>query len=253
MNKQKKYRNGILTSRGIEWTDYTWNPVGGCEHRCRWQMPDGEIAICYAELVAERVAMNTYTEGFEHHYWRPHKLNEPLKVTEPAKIFLDSMSDLMGNWVPVEQVNAVLEIVRRADWHAFQLLTKNAPRLLQFEFPENTWVGVSSPPDFMFGKALSCRAKEQMLHKTLDILSRINGITWMSIEPLSWDIAPILEQYPEALRWAVIGAATNGRLAYQPEHEHVERVLNILDEHRIPVFFKGNLEWDPWREEFPTI
>jgi protein gp37 len=66
-------------------------------------MPDGSVAICYAEAVAERLAASAYPHGFAHHYWRPEMLQAPLKVKQPAKIFLDSMSDLMGHWVPDEQ------------------------------------------------------------------------------------------------------------------------------------------------------
>src|ERR1044071_5420699 len=100
MNKQAK----SAIKRGIEWTDYTWNPVPGCQHGCRWQMPDGTVAECYAETVAGRVAQNAYPKGFEHHYWNPHILEEPLKIKTPASIFLDSMSDLMGSWVPKAEI-----------------------------------------------------------------------------------------------------------------------------------------------------
>lgn len=254
MNKQKKYnKNGTLASRGIEWTDYTWNAVAGCKHGCRWQMPDGTIAICYAEEVAVGIARRAYPEGFEHHYWHEQRLKEPFRVKEPAKIFLDSMSDLMGIWVPDEQVEAVLAIARQAHWHTFQLLTKNAPRLLKFDFADNVCPGVSSPPDFMFGKRLPQKAQEKMLHKTLQILSQIDRLTWMSVEPLSWNVGPIIEQYPDALQWVVIGAATNGRKEYQPDPAHVQNLLDVLDEWGVPVFFKGNLKWEPWREEFPII
>src|SRR5260221_13831674 len=105
MNKQYK----SAERRGIEWTDFTWNPVGGCQHGCRWEMPDGTIAECYAETVAERVAQSTYIHGFEHHYWNPQLLAEPLKVKKPSKIFMDIISDLMGHWGPDEQVNQVLD------------------------------------------------------------------------------------------------------------------------------------------------
>jgi protein gp37 len=252
MNKQKKYKDGNLISRGIEWTDWTWNAVAGCKHGCRWKMPDGAIAICYAEEVAKGVAQRAYPEGFEYHYWHEGRLNEPLKIKEPAKIFLDSMSDLMGHWVPAEQIEAVLEIARQANWHSFQLLTKNAPRLLKFDFPPNVWAGVSSPPDFMFGRQLSRQSQAKMLHKTLQVLSQMEGITWMSVEPLSWDVAPIIKQYPNALKWAVIGAASNGSRYYQPEVAHIQNLLDVLDEQKVPVFFKGNLEWNPWREVFPN-
>lgn len=247
MNKQQKSPD----KRGIEWTDYTWNSVGGCKHRCRWQMPDGTTAICYAEAVANGVARHAYPEGFEHHYWNPHLLNEPLKLATPAKIFLDSMSDLMGHWVPREQILQVLDICRQADWHTFQLLTKNAPRLLEFDFPPNVWVGVSMPPTQMFGKPLNFEQRQAYMKRALDVLGKVNvPVRWVSFEPLSWDVSAMVHFNP-SIQWAVIGAATNGAKAYQPTPENVSRLLAVLDHYRIPVFFKGNLKWETWREEFP--
>jgi protein gp37 len=117
-------------------------------------MPDGKTAECYAKTVAEGVAQSAYPQGFEHHYYQPHKLSEPLRQQQPARIFIDSMSDLFGAWVPAEQVTQVLAVCREAHWHHFQVLTKNAPRLKQFDLPPNVWVGVSAPPSSMFGKAL---------------------------------------------------------------------------------------------------
>jgi protein gp37 len=72
----------------------------------------------------------------------------------------------------------------------------------------------------------------------------------MSIEPLSFDIAPLLVD--SDLQWAVIGAATNGPKSYQPRPEWVVNVLDVLDAQNTAVFFKGNIEWSPWREEFPA-
>ncbi len=239
---------------GIEWTNYTWNPIGGCKHHCRWQMPDGTIAICYAEAVAEGVARNAYQQGFEHHYWNPQRLEEPLKVKEPSKIFLDSMSDLMGVWAPENQIKSVLSVCRRADWHTFQLLTKNAPRLLKFDWPSNVWVGVSSAPDFMLNRELSQQQKERYMHKALSTLTRIDeAITWMSFEPLSWDVSGIVAEYPGAIQWAVIGAASNGKKKYQPDPKHVQNLLDVLAIQEVPAFFKGNLDWHLWREDFPQV
>ena len=248
MNKQNK-GNG---RRGIEWTDYTWNPIGGCKHSCRWEMPDGTTAVCYAETVAERVAQAAYPHGFEHHYWRPELLQEPKKLATSAKIFLDSMSDLMGAWVPEEEIQQVLEICRQTPRHTYQLLTKNAPRLLKFDFPDNVWVGVSAPPSFFKGKPLSFTQQKRMVLRQLEVLSQVNvPVRWMSIEPLSFDIAHLLENSP--LAWAVIGAATNGPKTYQPKPEWVSNVLDVLDAQDTKVFFKGNLDWTPWREDFPEI
>lgn len=246
MNKQAKPSGG----RGIEWTDYTWNPVGGCQHGCHWIMPDGSTAVCYAETIAERLAQAAYPHGFAHHYWRPELLEKPLQIREPARIFLDSMSDLMGHWVSDQEIEKVLDICREANWHTFQLLTKNAPRLLNFKFPPNVWVGVSVPPSEMFGKKLSRNQQTRMLNRSLDVLSQVDvPVRWLSIEPLSFDLAASLRN--RNLEWAVIGAATNGRKTYQPKAEWVRNVLEVLDQQGTRVFFKGNLEWEPWREELP--
>lgn len=260
MNKQRKSD----AQRGIEWTDYTWNPVGGCKHACRWQMPDGETVICYAESVANGVAQSAYPRGFKHHYWSPTRLDEPLKLKTPARIFLDSMSDLVGAWVPDEHILAVLDVVRRADWHEFQLLTKNAPRLMKFadELPPNLWVGVSMPPSLMLGHMLDVDRQQRYMSKALRTLfelrhfSPFDGVLWLSLEPLSFDVAPLLMEYAAAefLDWLVIGAASNGRTYYQPEPAHVQRVLDFADgaQEPIPVFFKGNLKWTSRREAFPA-
>lgn len=249
MNKQKSSKG-----RGIEWTDYTWNPVGGCLHGCRWHMPDGTTAICYAETVAERVAQAAYPNGFAHHYWHPERLEEPLNVKTPCKIFLDSMSDLMGNWVSEEEIEHVLDVCRRAHWHDFQLLTKNAPRLLKFNgrIPPNVWVGVSAPPTEMFGKPLSQQSQIAMLTRSLDCLAALDvPITWMSIEPLSWNMGNYLSS--SGIKWAVIGAATNGGRTYQPEPEWVQTCIDALRTDKVAIFFKGNLEWHEWYEEFPEV
>lgn len=247
MNKQDDGKG----NRGVEWTDFSWNSPGGCEHKCEWLMPDGTKAVCYAKTVAEGVARKAYPHGFEHHYWHPERLDEPLRVKKPAKIFLDSMSDLMGHWVPDDQVQQVLDVCEKAHWHTFQLLTKNAPRLLKFKFPSNVWVGVSAPPSFMMGKELTQVQQERMVERQLATLQQIDvPVRWMSIEPLSFDIAPILTRFPP-LQWVVIGAATNGAKTYQPQAAWVERVLVWADNNDVPVFFKGNLEWPGWREDFP--
>jgi len=66
-------------------------------------------------------------------------------------------------------------------------------------------------------------------------------------------VAPIVAEYPQALKWAVIGAASNGRKKYQPDPAHVQDLLDVLDAQNVAVFFKGNLEWSPWREDYPSI
>lgn len=252
MNKQNK-GNG---SRGIEWTDYTWNPIAGCFHGCEWTMPDGSQANCYAEDVADKVAQAAYPHGFEHHYWKPQLLSKPGNLKTPSHIFVGSMADVFGHWVPDEQIQAVLDVAAECPQHQFQFLTKNAPRLLKFVFPTNCWVGASVPPSRMFGKDLTPEQQVQMLKKTLRVLGDVDAETrWMSIEPLSWNIAEDMWDLELPLKWVVIGAASNGKTLYQPDTTWVQHLLMLMDAEDIPVFFKGNLDWpaDQWREEFPAI
>lgn len=263
MNKQLKTKDGEIVSLGVEWchvfgpgTGYTWNPVAGCRHRCRWDMPDGTTAICYAESIAEGLASAAYPEGFAGHYWHPDRLDEPARLKWPAGIFLDSMSDLMGHWVPEEQIRAVLDVVRDTPRHVYFLLTKNAPRLLKFqdELPPNLWVGVSMPPTSMWGKRLTWDQQYLLFKHAMDVLDALEGkaaIRWVSFEPLSRDVGRWLIRPP--FEWAVIGAASSGRVTYQPEPEWVAGLLAKLDRYGVPVFFKGNLEWQPHREEFPEV
>lgn len=265
MNKQQ-----TKTSRGIEWTHvfgpgtgYTWNPVRGCLHSCRWTMPDGTTAQCYAETVAEGVAQAAYPEGFDHHYWNPGVLSEPLRHKQPAGIFLDSMSDLMGHWVPDEEIAQVLDVCSQTPQRIYFLLTKNARRLTKFEFPPNVWVGASLPPSEMMGKPLRKDQQFRMLMTTLNALSRVKVmVRWMSFEPLSWNVSLDIADFGIALgepilNWAVIGAATNGRKVYQPEPHWVDELTAILHEQGARVFFKGNLKGNEgaefWLEEFPIV
>lgn len=251
---------------GIEYVHYTWNPVAGCRHDCRWQMPDGETAVCYAKRIAEGLAQSAYPHGFEHHYWNPHRLDEPLRVKQPSRIFLDSMSDLMGWWVDEAEIRQVFEVVRQAHWHQFLLLTKNPGRLIRLikHYPRNLWVGVSMPPTWMNGKRLTFHQQKRYVTRTLDYMVQLQdhaSILWWSFEPLAWDVAQVILDWKNQtgrddlpFDWSVIGAATHGRVTYQPEEKHVRKLLRLLSYHPpVPVFFKGNLEWEPHQEHYPAI
>lgn len=255
MNKQYK----SPTKRGIEWCDYTHNPISGCFHACQWQMPSGAIANCYAEDVAEGIASPSYPQKFEHHYWKPAILDEPLKLKKPAKIFVGSMADVFGHWVPADQIQQVLDVCAKAHWHTFQMLTKNPVRVKEFDLPPNVWIGASLPADFMWNKPLSADQKERMLNRTLDSLSKVKAtVVWMSIEPLSWDCSRILESYDGVLQWVVIGAASNGATFYPPSEDVYRNVEGYFYRQSVPVFLKGNMRSLPyaaahWQENFPVI
>jgi len=135
-------------------------------------MPDGNIAICYAEAVANGVAKDAYPHGFEHHYYNPERIAEPRKLKRPARIFIDSMSDLFGAWVPEQQIKSILSICAQCDWHTFLVLTKNAPRLLKFadQCPDNLQAAYRCRPTLCWAsrcpaisKNLCCAARFKSL------------------------------------------------------------------------------------------
>lgn len=253
--------------KGIEWTrirqlidgewierpGYTWNPTGGCLHGCTWKMPDGSITECYAKTIAERFT-SAYHNGFEHHYWRPDALREPEMVKTPAGIFVGSMADLFGHWVPSEQIRDVLRVMEKADWHIFQTLSKYPLRLPEFNpFPSNTWVGVSLPAGHLMNPDGAARA----LYVYLNHMTSVQAVVrFMSLEPLWFDAASVLQKWlgsSEKLpfEWVIIGAASNGRRLFQPEPQWIQSLLDLMDKHDIPVFFKGNLSWPVQRNDFP--
>ncbi len=127
----------------IEWTNLTWNPVTGCT-----KISSG-CKNCYAEQFAKRLkAMKNrrYKNGFKVTlHW--DKIEDPLKWRKPRLVFVNSMSDLFHDKVPLEFIEKVFSIVKKADSHIFQILTKRSERLKKvagcLEWPENLWIGVS--------------------------------------------------------------------------------------------------------------
>src|SRR3954462_13806509 len=111
----------------IEWTDATWNPVRGCT-----KISPG-CAHCYAETFAERfrgVPGHPYEQGFDLRLV-PEKLLDPLRLTRSRMIFVNSMSDLFHKDVPSSYVAGVAEMMRIANWHTYQALTKRSERLAE--------------------------------------------------------------------------------------------------------------------------
>lgn len=250
---------------GIEWTrvngrpGYTANPVRGCMHRCQWEMPDGNIAICYAKEIAERLSTKAYPHGFEHLSFRENELRKIEREQEPSGIFIDSMSDLFGAQVPDEWIEKVLATVRACPQHIFLSLTKNPPRLNTIkDYPENMWVGISAPPTFMFGNRLTFDQQTAWFRRGLQCLSDTSAaIKWVSLEPLSFDLSAEIVECGKALHWAVIGAASNGRKTFQPSEHDFDMALYAMKGRE--VFFKGNISKElankvagGWRAEFPT-
>jgi protein gp37 len=127
----------------IEWTEATWNPVTGCS-----KVSPG-CAHCYAETFSERwrgVAGHAYEQGFDLRL-RPERLEVPLRWRRPRVIFVNSMSDLFHEAIPDDYIADVFDVMARADWHVFQILTKREDRLAalapKLPWAPHVWMGVS--------------------------------------------------------------------------------------------------------------
>jgi protein gp37 len=127
------------TNENIEWARWTWNPVTGCKHGCEY---------CYARDIANRFPEN-FPKGFEPDF-RPERLAAPKNTKLPKNptlrdkgVFVCSMADLFGEWVPQEWIDRVLEVVKDAPQWNFLFLTKNPQRLTTVDWPKNAWVGAT--------------------------------------------------------------------------------------------------------------
>ena len=251
---------------GIEWTHalgartgYTANPVRGCKHDCKWEI-GGRIVRCYAKSQRERM---DGPGSFENITWHPTVLDDIKSHKEPCGIFLDSMADLFGQGVQKEWIDAVINTIRDCPYHVFFSLTKNPSRFRDFAgntpWPSNWLVGISYPPTFMFGKKLTPEQQRAWFKKAMEFLSNSPAyMPWVSIEPLSLDLSDILSDYRHIIKWAVIGAGSDGAQKFQPAADHLAKTLEALA--GVPVFFKGNLDRrladevaGGWREKFPKI
>lgn len=127
----------------IEWTHATWNPVTGCT-----QVSPG-CDHCYALTFAERwrgVTGHPYEQGFDLKLW-PDRLELPLTWRRPRRIFVNSMSDLFHRDVPDAYVRQVFDVMARANWHTYQVLTKRSGRMVRLgqslPWRPHIWAGVS--------------------------------------------------------------------------------------------------------------
>lgn len=218
-------------NNAIGWCDYTWNPVTGCYHNCRF----GE-ATCYAETIAKRFAGGkAFPRGFEPTF-HPERLKEPQRVKEPARIFVCSMGDLWGAWVESAWVHDVLDAIRQAPWHSFLCLTKAPWHYGLYDLPPNVWAGATVTG--------AMRRDNERLEAIRDVKA---SVRFLSCEPLSGLVDPTVA-VPD---WLIIGAAT-GRGAFQPEESWAAALEGYARATRIPVFHKDNLRIrNPKRREFP--
>jgi protein gp37 len=210
----------------IEWTDATWNPVTGCT-----KISAG-CDNCYAARFAERwrgTPGHPFEAGFDLTL-RPDRLEQPLRWKMPRRIFVNSMSDLFHKDVPTSFVDQVFEVMERADWHNFQVLTKRSSRMqdyllrrYRFSAPGHIWFGVSVES--------AQTARSRIGH--LNCIQQ-DAVRFLSIEPL---LAPIGVFDLRKIDWVIVG----GESGPGARPMHLDWVRDIRDQciaQNVPFFFK---------------
>lgn len=210
----------------IEWTDSTWNPVRGCT-----KISPG-CKHCYAEVFAERfrgVPGHPYERGFDLRLV-PERLLDPLRWSEPRMIFVNSMSDLFHERVPDDYILRVANVMRSADWHVFQVLTKRSARLSSLL--KGQLEGFASLRHIWWG--VSVEDRKHGLPRVEHLRNTAAAVRFLSVEPLLEDIGSF------DLTWVswVIAGGESGYRARPMKPEWVRSVRDQCESAGVPFFFK---------------
>lgn len=205
----------------IEWTEMTWNPVTGCT-----KVSQG-CKFCYAERMAIRLSamgVERYRNGFNVTL-QEDLLQQPLKWIKPRIVFVNSMSDLFHESVPLDYIQRVFEVMERASQHTFQILTKRSARLAslssELPWPKNVWMGVSVE-------------NELVVHRVTDLASVPAKIRFLSCEPL---IGPINNIPLDGIHWVIVGGES-GPGARPMESGWVDSIFEQCRNNDVAFFFK---------------
>ncbi len=219
----------MATKSNIEWTEMTWNPVTGCT-----KVSQG-CKHCYAERMAKRLTamgVDRYRNGFEVTL-HPDLVDIPRSWRQPRIVFVNSMSDLFHDDIPLAYIQRVFATMRDCRHHTFQVLTKRAERLAEFAphlpWPKNVWMGVSVE-------------SARVLNRVVALQIVPARVRFLSLEPL---IGP-LENLPLAgIHWVIVGGES-GPKARPMREEWAVSLLHQCRTARVPFFFK---QWGGVRKD----
>ena len=216
----------MSTNSKIEWTDATWNPVRGCI-----KISPG-CKHCYAEAFAERfrgVKNHPYENGFDLRLV-PEKLLEPLAWKKPRMVFVNSMSDLFQDDVPDEFIGRVVQVMKRANWHTYQVLTKRSERMAALLGKHLKFA--AKLPHIWWG--VSVEDRNYGFPRIEDLRRAPATVRFLSIEPLLEDLGKI---NLDGIHWVIVGGES-GPGARPIRKEWVVSILNQCKKANIPFFFK---------------
>lgn len=210
-----------MATTSIEWTELTWNPTTGCD-----KISAG-CKFCYAETMSRRLkAMGVakYKDGFA---LRIHEaaLSIPYSWKSPARVFVNSMSDLFHKDVPIEFLKKVFKVMADCPHLTFQVLTKRSERLAELShllpWPENVWMGVSVED-------------ERVTHRIEDLRGIPAAVRFLSCEPL---IGPLKELNLTGIDWVIVGGESGSR-PREVREEWVDEIRKQCADAGTAFFFK---------------
>ncbi len=220
----------------IEWTNRTWNPITGCtrvtqgcDHCYAFTLHDQRHAIYQKNegkwSPAGKPMPLQYSRPFAEVQLLSERLEEPLRDRKPRMIFVNSMSDLFHSAVPDAFIFQVFNVMQRAHWHTFQVLTKRAGRLRhlgpKLAWPANVWMGVSIENDLLTPRADALRAVPA-------------AVRFLSCEPL---LGPLPSLDLTGLHWVIAGGES-GRSARPVQREWLTALRDHCQADHVPFFFK---------------
>jgi protein gp37 len=210
-----------MAQSNIEWTEMTWNPTTGCS-----KISAG-CKFCYAEIMSRRLqgmGIEKYKDGFAVRM-HPDALRIPYSWKTSKIVFVNSMSDLFHENIPLEFIQRVFDVMNDNPQHVFQILTKRAERLLrlhsELKWTHNIWMGVSVEND-------------KVKHR-IDLLRKTKAkVKFLSCEPL---IGPLYGMNLKKIDWVIVG----GESGHRPRPMETDWVLDIQGQCKkadVAFFFK---------------
>jgi protein gp37 len=213
----------VADNSAIEWTEATWNPVTGCS-----KVSPG-CAHCYAERLSRRFGHTRKpwlpANEADNVVLHPERLDQPRRWRKARVIFVNSMSDLFHERVPLSFVQDVFEVMAETERHTFQILTKRAERLAELapllSWPDNVWMGVSVENMRWAVRADSLRTIPA-------------AVKFISAEPL---LGPLDTLNLDGIDWLIAGGESGPR--HRPmQDEWVRTLRDRCSEEGVSFFFK---------------
>jgi protein gp37 len=252
-----RYDSVAMGASKIEWTDETWNPVTGCV-----KVSPG-CKHCYAETFSERFRGTISSPGKRHPFYsgfdptlRPERLDAPYKWRTPRRVFVNSMSDLFGEFVPDDFLANVFQVMRDTPQHTYQVLTKRAARLREWTSGQ-PWLGTAKASHIWLG--VSVEDRKYGLPRIDELREATAFIRFLSVEPLLERL-----RYIDLRRidWVIVGGESGPR-ARPMDPAWVREIRDQCKDAGVAFFFKQwggvrkhvtgrELDGRTW-DEFPKI